>query len=135
MDWAGSLYKGLSVVVAVASVPIIVVMVMFGVLPAAAVPLSGNELRLLAVCGVALGGWLAWYYLTAVFWRHGSAGLQQTSRLWWLALLAAMVLSVWMLVPLLLSIVHTRTVNAVSVGMLAGPVAVSYLWYLRHRAY
>ena len=83
-DWAGSLYKGLSVVAALLSLPIIAVTAVFGVLPMAAEFPSWLSLWFLAMVVMVLSGWLlAWYRLTVAFWRNGSAGLREEARAWW----------------------------------------------------
>ncbi len=132
-DWAGSLYKGLSLVTAGLSLPILAVTLVFGVLPISAAFPSLLSLWFLAMVMVALSGWLAWYRLTLAFWRHGSAGLRDVSRIWWWLLQLAIAFSVYFFFAEVLSALRAGRANLIVYGVLTAQLSSLYLLYLRYR--
>ena len=132
-DWAGSLYKGLSVVAALLSLPLIVVTVVFGALPMAAEFPSWLSLWFLAMVVLVLSGWLAWYRLSVAFWRGGSAGLRRTARAWWWLLLLAILFSLWFFFAQVLSALQAGRANIIVYGVLTAQLSSLYLLYLRYR--
>lgn len=133
-DRAGSLYKGLSLVTAGLSLPIIAVTLVFGGLLMAAGFPSWQSLWYLAMMALVLSGWLAWYRLTVAFWRHGGAGLQEVARAWWWLLQLAIVVSLWFFFAEVLSALRAGRANIIVYGVLTAQVSSLYLLYLRYRA-
>lgn len=132
-DWAGSLYKGLSVVAALLSLPIIAVTAVFGVLPMAAEFPSWLSLWFLAMVVMVLSGWLAWYRLTVAFWRNGSAGLREAARAWWWLLLLAIVFWLYFFFGEVVSTLRAGKANLIVYGVLSAQLSSLYLLYLRCR--
>lgn len=132
-DWAGSLYKGLSLVTAGLSLPIIAVTVVFGGLPMLAEFSSPLSWWFLSVFGLVLSGWLAWYRLTVAFWRHGSTGLREVSRAWWWLLQLAILCSLWFFLAEAVSALRQGRANIIVYGVLMAQLSSLYLLYLRCR--
>ena len=132
-DWAGSLYKGLSVVTALLSLPIIAVTVVFGGLAMLAEFPSALSWWFLSVFCLVLSGWLAWFRLTLAFWQHGSDGLREASRAWWWLLQLAILASLWFFFAGVLSALWAGRANIIVYGVFLAQLSSLYLLYLRYR--
>lgn len=82
---------------------------------------------------VALSGWLAWYRLTLAFWRQGSVGLRDVSRIWWWLLQLAIAFSVYFFFAEVLSALRAGRANLIVYGVLTAQLSSLYLLYLRYR--
>lgn len=132
-DWAGSLYKGLSLVTAGLSLPIIAVTVVFGGLAMLAEFPSALSWWFLSLFCLVVSGWLAWYRLTVAFWRHGSPGLREVARAWWWLLQLAILASLWFFFAEVLSSLRAGRANIIVYGVLTAQLSSLYLLYLRYR--
>ena len=133
-DWIGSIYKVLSIATACLALPVLAVVIFFGV----AAPIYGMagspliSLSLVAVAVFNLLGWPAWIRLTFVFWRRGTFGLQQENRLWWGLLILGITLSLPWTIHSMRELVQGRHLM-LSAFMLAAEISSFYLIFLRQR--
>lgn len=136
-DWAGSLYKGLSLVTAGLNLPVIAFTVI--VLGAVLLFSMGDGMSLLDVwpglllfCLVVFG-WLAWCRLTVAFWLHGSPGLRAVSRAWWWLLQLTILWSLCFFFPWMLDLWEGAKTDSLFYALLTAQLSSLYLLYLRYR--